>query len=79
MPPRIPSASYGDALAELATIRDQLVPGGVGPGDVEVLAARAATVFAEARAALYRAGGALDDLASALSGPPRPDIGDASP
>jgi hypothetical protein len=63
-------AAYAAALSELRMIRDQLVAGRAGPGDVVVLTRRAATVLTGARAALQRAYSAVDVLDAAAAADP---------
>lgn len=60
---RTPHSTYVAALGEVRMIRDQLVPGRVGPEDVGQLIQRAATVASTARAALRRAGSTVEVLA----------------
>ena len=69
-----PESTFAAALGELRTIRGQLVPGRAGPGDVEALTARAAAVVSAARAALRRAGSAIEVLGDTAAPGSRPDV-----
>ena len=64
-----PQVTYAAALGELRVIRDRLVAGHTDPEDVERLVERAAAAALAARAALRRAGDAVEILGAAAVGP----------